>query len=225
MTFGSDGQVRPELLTEQSRFFVGLDLGKAQDHTAVAVIERAHLLWRNDRDPVTRAPRRETRHFLRHLRRVPLLTPYPDVVELVRELVSAPALQGKSTLVVDATGVGAPVVDLLRQSCLKCSIVPVMITGGDAESADGEVWRTPKRDLIVGLQVAMQKRWLEVARRGRAVEAFVKELLALRMRVSVTGERFAGRGHDDLVMAAALAWWRVRRSWPGVGERGDGRLV
>jgi hypothetical protein len=226
MTFGGDGRVRPELLAGHTRYFVGLDLGKAQDHTAVAVIERAELVWREERDPVTWQPRRGTRHFLRHLRRVPLQTPYPDVVELLRDLVSGPALAKRSTLVVDATGVGAPVVDLLRRAALPCSIVPVMITGGDAESRDGDVVRAPKRDLIVGLQVAMQKRWLEVAGRLAMAPEFVKELLALRMRVSVTGsERFGGRGHDDLVMAVALAWWRARRSWPGIGERGEGRIV
>ena len=131
-------------------------------------------------------------------------TPYPDVVEFVRELVSAPGLARRTTLVVDATGVGAPVVDLLRRASLPCSVVPVMITGGDAESGNGDVWRAPKRDLIVGLQVAMQKRWLEVAKGDALVSEFVKELLALRMRVSVTGgERYGGRGHDDLVSGGA----------------------
>ena len=34
----------------------------------------------------------------------------------------------------------------------------------------------------------------------------------MRMRVSSVGERYGGRGHDDLALAAALAWWRIRRS-------------
>jgi hypothetical protein len=46
----------------------------------------------------------------------------------------------------------------------------------------------------------------------------------MRASVSETGyERYGGRGHDDLVMAAALAWWRVRRCWAAVEEKG--RLV
>jgi hypothetical protein len=164
--FTAGGEVRRDLLTAEPRFFVGLDLGKWQDHTAFAVIEQAPLLWRDEVDPVSRAHRREVRLFLRFLRRIPLLTPYPDVVEAARRVVEAPELRGRSSLVVDATGVGSPVVDLLRRARLRCSIVPVVITGGDGESSDGAVWHVPKRDLIVGLQVAFQKRWLEVARGG-----------------------------------------------------------
>jgi hypothetical protein len=215
------GEVRRELLTAKSRFFVGLDLGKRQDHTALAVLERAPLVWRDERDPVTWAPRREVRHFERLLRRAPLMTPYPDVVELVGKVVSSPALRGRTTLVVDATGVGGPVVDLLRRARLPCLLMPVMITGGSGESTDGSVWHVPKSDLIVGLQVAFQKRWLEVAGGLSEAEASRKELLGMRMRVSSFGsEQYGGRGHDDLVLAAALAWWRVRRCMTGMEPQG-----
>ena len=222
--FTAAGEVRRELLTAEPRFYVGLDLGKRQDHTAFAVIEQAPLVWREQVDPVTRMPRREVRLFLRYLRRIPLMTPYPDVVEAARRVVECPELRGRCSLVVDATGVGSPVVDLLRRARLRCLIVPVMITGGDGESTDGSAWHVPKRDLVVGLQVAFQKRWLEVARGCSESPAFRKELLGMRASVSESGhERYGGRGHDDLVMAAALAWWRVRRCWAGVEERG--RLV
>jgi hypothetical protein len=94
-----------------------------------------------------------------------------------------------------------------------------MITGGAGESSDGSVWRVPKRDLIVGLQVAFQKRWLEVARGCAEATSFREELLEMRMRVSSVGdERYGGRGHDDLV----LAWWRIRRC--GLGWRFRGEL-
>jgi hypothetical protein len=185
------------------------------------VVERAPLVWREERDPATLAPRREVRHFVRMLRRAPLMTPYPDVVELVRKVVNAPALRGRTTLVVDATGVGGPVVDLLRRARLGCMLMPVMITGGSGESSDGSVWHVPKRDLIVGLQVAFQKRWLEVASGLAEAAAFREELLGMRMRVSSDGfERYGGRGHDDLVLAAALAWWRIRRCGPGMEPQG-----
>jgi hypothetical protein len=219
--FGAGGEVRTDLLAAESRFFVGLDLGKRQDHTALAVVERAPLLWKTERDPVTWAPRREVRHFVRLLRRVALQTPYPDVVAMVGRVVNSAPLRGRSTLVVDATGVGGPVVDLLRRARLPCLLLPVMITGGDGESSDGQVWRVPKRDLIVGLQVAFQKRWLEVARRCTEAPAFREELLGMRMRMSATGEeRYGGRGHDDLVLATALAWWRIRRCMPWMEPQG-----
>ena len=85
--------------------------------------------------------------------------------------------------------------------------------------------RVPKRDLIVGLQVAFQKRWLEVARRDPLAPALLEELYAVEMGFSALGrEQYGARvGHDDLVMAVALAWWQVRAWWPGVG--GSARVV
>jgi hypothetical protein len=44
-------------------------------------------------------------------------------------------------VVVDATGVGAPVVDLLKQAGLGCQVIPVVITGADMESSDGVRYR------------------------------------------------------------------------------------
>jgi hypothetical protein len=62
---------------------------------------------------------------------------------------------------------------------------------------------------MAGLQVAFQKRRLGLASGLRALEALREELRSIRVRVSADGyERYAGRGHDDLVMALALAWWR-----------------
>jgi NAD(P)H-hydrate epimerase len=87
-------------------------------------------------------------------------------------------------------------------------MVPVTITSGDKVTPDGSGYRVPKRDLIVGLQVALQKRWLRIAKSAAQVEEFRKELLHMRLYASpVTGyERYEAPGHDDMVMAAALAW-------------------
>ena len=68
-----------------------------------------------------------------YLERVELGTPYPDVVEHVSGLVADDRLAG-CTLVVDATGVGAPVVDLLKKAKLPCRLMPVMITGGSNDT-------------------------------------------------------------------------------------------
>src|ERR1700751_1459479 len=91
-------------------YFVGLDLGQSRDYSAVAVVERAEILL-GDRDPVT-YERREARRFrVLYLERVALGTPYPDVVERVRSVAQGKAVAGRCTLVMDATGVGAPVLD------------------------------------------------------------------------------------------------------------------
>ena len=95
-------------------------------------------------------------------------TPYPDVVRHVRDVAQAPPFLNKCTLVVDATGVGTPVVDLLKAARPGCRIIPVTITGGDQEGSDGSAYRVPKRDLVTGLQVVIEQRRLEIALKSRS---------------------------------------------------------
>jgi hypothetical protein len=82
------------------RYFIGLDLGQRRDFTALAVLEKG------ERDG---APLR-----LRYLERMTLGTAYPDVAERVRQVAWSRELRGKCNLVLDATGCGRPVVDLLH---------------------------------------------------------------------------------------------------------------
>src|SRR3954447_3419034 len=157
-------------------FFAGLDLGQKQDYTAIAVIERCRTVY-GARDPVTYDFVRETRYVLTHVERLPLGTPYPQVVEHVRELVR---LTGPETsVVVDATGVGQPVVDLLRHGGLRRGLIPVTITGGEKTGASSDGYRVPKRDLITGLQVAFETRSLEIAKGVAQVETLISELMLM----------------------------------------------
>ena len=104
-----------------SEFVVGVDLGQARDYTAIAVAE---LVGGGDQ-------------HLRHLERLPLGTPYPAVVERIAALVRA--LPGDTDLVIDATGVGRPVRDMMRDAGL--DPVAVTITGGRDIVFDGNGWR------------------------------------------------------------------------------------
>jgi len=60
-------------------------------------------------------------------------------------------------LVVDSTGVGAPVVDLLKRAPLEAWLTPVTITGGEHQSSGRDGWRVPKRDLVTAVQVALER--------------------------------------------------------------------
>src|SRR6185295_15002303 len=136
------------------QFFIAVDLGQKQDYTALCILERAELMF-DLRDPVTYDCKREARFAVRYLERMKLRTPYPDVVNRIRHVVMNPALGERRTLIVDATGVGAPVVDLLRAAKIDCEIVGVTITGGDSSRTDPRdgTRSVPKRDLITGLQL------------------------------------------------------------------------
>lgn len=135
------------LLKTQPRFYMGVDLGQAQDHSAIAVVERAEIL-NPQRDPLTWSFHFDSRFHLRHAERIALGSPYPEVVAHVKELSRRYPLEPKNvTIVVDATGVGAPVVDMMRRGGLGCRVIPVVITGGDMESSDGVRYRVPKVDV------------------------------------------------------------------------------
>jgi len=161
-------------------FCVGVDLGQRRDHTAIAVVEK---------------PERSAALLVRHLERVPLGMPYPGVVALVREIVTDDQQWGRCALAVDGTGVGAPVVEMLRGAQLGCELSAVMITGGERERQNGSVWNVPKRDLIAGVQVLLDREELKIARRLREAGALVRELLDMRMTMAGTGRvRFGADG-------------------------------
>src|SRR5262245_8253578 len=198
-----------------SEYTIGLDLGQKQDHTAVAVLEWAET---GDaiRDLVTYEWKRRRVMRLVHLERIGLGTAYPGIVDRMRELIRVPQLAG-CTLVVDATGVGVPVVDLLRAANLNCRVLPVTITGGTGEFNNGSGYSVPKRDLITGLQVLFESGKFEMPD-VPFTEALLAELAGMRAKPGRSGNwRYEGQP-DDLVLSLALAWWWARKrttwDWP-----------
>jgi hypothetical protein len=191
-------------------YIAGLDLGQAADFTALAVLERRYA-------PDPREPARDLAHYdLRQLRRWPLGTPYTTVARDARELFAVPPLAG-STLAVDRTGVGAPVVEMLRQAQINGQLVPIHITGGQHARRDEESrgWTVPKVELVSALQVAFQARRLRIARGLREAGTLVRELQDFRVRITAAAhETFGAREgqHDDLVLAVAMAVWLSERS-------------
>ena len=180
-----------------SRFYLGLDLGQARDYSALAIAERRVELT-GARDPVTYLEHTRARILVRHLERIPLRTPYPDVVERVR-VVTQRYRDRKLQVVMDATGVGAAVRDMLAQAHLGVSVIGVTITGGQRVTHSYGDYHVPRYDLLANLRVLLEKRMLDIAVKGGPAEALRAELLRW-------GRRSA---HDDLVFAVALACWKA----------------
>ena len=193
----------------QPEYYVGFDIGQVRDPSAIAVLERSEVVV--ERSLVNYAYQTVTRLSIRHLERFPLGQDYPDMVEQVRRIVSRPELC-RSTLIADATGVGRPVVDLLRRAGLPCRIMPVTITGGGKETYENGNWRVPKRDLITGLLVLLQRGAIQICGHLAEAQTLIDELGSMRLKVSAEGHETYAAGreneHDDLVLAAALACWR-----------------
>jgi len=185
-------------------FVAGLDIGQAADYTALAVLQ-AH----NPVEMVGVPVMGPAIYFCGHLERFDLGTPYPAMVDKVRQRLSTPQLRGRTALVVDATGVGAPVLDLLHLAGLNS--IGVTIHGGEnVVTVDGG-YRVPKRDLVAAVQVLLQQERLKVAERLPEAATLVTELTNFRYTLSAAGHDSYGAWregtHDDLVLAVALAVW------------------
>lgn len=209
-------------------YVIGVDLGQAHDYTAVAVLERE---LRETGRTLKRyaygggnelAPEMEATYKVRHLERFPLGTAYPEQVERVKELTHATQRlklrngeRAKARLVVDQTGVGRPVVDMLKKAGLR-NLTSVTIHGGDQTVREWTSYRAPKRELVSVLQVLLQTKRLEVAAGLPLAQTLQQEMLAFKVEISKSGHDAYGNDwrenpHDDLVLAVSLAGW--------VGER------
>lgn len=195
-----------------SGWFVGVDLGQKNDPTAIAVLHRLVSL-RPHQSPALHSLR------LLHVERLPLGSPYPRVVDRIREIVQHDELTGSCSLAVDATGVGAPVVDMLRAARLSCDLFAINITGAERQSRSGRTWNVPKRDLLSSLQLALEQGQLKVAPDLKLMAPLLREFTDFRSTISLSGRvRLGADGsgeHDDLVIAIALACWRAQRRETG----------
>jgi hypothetical protein len=202
-------------------FCIGLDLGQASDYTALAVVEKMAKV--GNENPAAKA----SYLHLRHLERYPLRTPYPEIADQVAALIRSDVLTMRMTndmlqevrippeLVIDQTGVGAPVADLLRARNL--SFVAADITGGDRVHWEGNTCRVPKRDLVSALEVSLQTGALKVAEGLELWGALRQEMQNFRRKIDLrtahdSYEHWRESDHDDLVLALCLACWGAARA-------------
>jgi hypothetical protein len=181
-----------------SRFAVGLDLGQANDFTALSVLERIA------------SNQREVLYHVRHLERVRDV-PYPSIVSKTTEIMRSPALAGRATLVIDQTGCGRPVFDMFKVARLKP--IGVQIHGGDSTAHEGDTWRVPKRDLVGSLQVLFQSSRLKISTKLPLASVLQAELLNFKVKIDprTAHDNYSSwreTSHDDLLLSVALAaWW------------------
>ena len=159
---------------------------------------------------------------MRHLERPRLGTPYPAIVDRVQELMRSRQLLIEEAhgytkapyLIVDATGVGRPVVDLIKQARHKPKAVT--ITGGKTVNHVPGGYNVPKRDLITNLQVLFQNERLRIAKGLSEGKTFIDELLSFKLKINVTTghdtyEAWREGVHDDLVLSVAMAAWYAEK--------------
>ncbi len=211
-------------------YVAGLDLGQAQDFSALAIVEVGGAAT-------------EPRFICRHLHRWPLGTRYPDIVADVQGLMVKPPVAGHVRLALDKTGVGAAVADMFTgprpkargwsfdgNGCLTgasppnppppvaCPITPIMITGGSTVTYEDRTYRVPKRDLVGAVMAPLQTKRLEIAPDLAEAATLLRELRDFKATISAGGHDSYGVGddwrqgqNDDLVLALAMALWLAQR--------------
>jgi hypothetical protein len=149
-------------------YYAGLDLGQSADHTALAVVQKVPT-----HDPQT--GKHSTELHLRYLERFPLKTPYTDIADQVKRLLTGPPFttpvisggrlaRPTTELIVDKTGVGVAVTDLLKERRLDHIAVTITGLGQKVNRHGTKEYSVPKQDLVSALEVPFHKGTLKVAK-------------------------------------------------------------
>lgn len=203
--------------------FLGLDVGKKRDAAAwVGVVPKR---MGQAEQPVWSVVVCE---------QAPIGTPYAHLASRTRDLATAFSGGGWPVLVaVDATGIGAAVVEDLRMGAQKAEVLAVTAHGGKKLTGEWPDLGVPKNRLVGSLDEAMRRGGLTVTPTLPAAETLKAQLKTYVAKFSTGGagtgrvkyEAARERDHDDTVSAAQLAvfagayWWDIcRHLTPGRDE-------
>jgi hypothetical protein len=209
---------------------VGIDVGQIHDPTALSVAEvvRAHtgkfrygkehhipahvdanMLFHKaqDADPVMRS-----RYIIRHIERLRLLTSYPTIANYIADMLCNPLFAHRDVrALIDVTGVGRPVYDLLlqeikrREATRHIQLKPITFTGGMLYNRS--TGSLAKAFLVSRLQSLLQSDEID-APDTLEVRAMLDELKVYEIKVSDDGKDTYGAivgKHDDLATSLGLA--------------------
>jgi hypothetical protein len=207
----------PNALEIRWPFVFGLAISDLRDPPALAIVERVP-------GATLEAP---VQHLLRYLRRWPRGSAHQRVVDDVRAMLEQvrseeaaagrrfDPLSGQSAsgrfaeqvagIVVDATALGWPVVDMLWHAVQGPQIAAVTVTAGGRVQFDHWGYRVPRQDLVGVVQILAGRRCFRIAPGLPQIDAVTS---ALGRWVSSAEE-----APEALVSAVALALW-----WGEVGS-------
>lgn len=205
---------------------IGSDIGQSVDPTTIVVSE---LQWRPVPKEVKSVYGYEEHYVIRKIISLPLGTKYPDIArELIERITNVenavmdsslgitvgelrPTEYAQVTTYIDATGVGQPVVDLVRAAGIK--VTGVYFNHGDRyvmqkDPVSGDI-RTVlgKAYMVARLQALLQTHRMHLPNTYEA-RLLAEELLAYEIRVDENANdrygAFKVGKHDDLVTALGL---------------------
>lgn len=197
-------------------YILGLDLGMLSDHAALVALET------RDEEP----PRN---YGVVYMKQWPLMVGYETVISQTHALFMKKALSPRHdrTLVVDAGGVGRPVIELLSRKLepIAIDVIGITITAGfDVVKSSPMDYRVPKRDLVGATQSALGGKRLLIADGIEHTKVLEHELKNMTIKTTKTGhekyEALTEKDHDDMAMALSMALWFADQELPTV-DLGD----
>jgi hypothetical protein len=166
---------------------------------------------------------------VRHAERAPLDSSYTAQAEWLCDRLQRAPLPGQVRLVVDETGVGAGVVEIIARALKRLPrtvpLVPVTITAGfTATQQEAGRWHVPKATLVSLVDGLLDSDRLQIAADLPGTPTLKAELHAFQRKytaaANLTYAAWREADHDDYVLALALALWsaetyrsRVPVSW------------
>jgi hypothetical protein len=180
--------------------YTGLDLGKSIAFTAIVIFEKIGYGI-------------DAKFHVLHLERLPLGTSYPNIMCHIGRLTEAIDIDRSPTLIVDKTGLGAPVLDYFKTEGLSPRGITIT-SGREPHGRSFGDWNVPRDDLITQTQFLVDTGKLKIAKSLPLALDLVEELTHLRQSDSRQTKKrmspMSGKIHDDLAMSLMLALWYAK---------------
>jgi len=190
------------------QYFIGLDIGRVRDYSALAMIARFYSMP-PDRD----LNNMQQMYMVTDLVRFPIETPYAEVEEAVSIMWNRPRVSAKRRIaVIDQTGVGDPVVQNIRR-IHKVKTIGINITGGNTVTqSDERTYNVPKATLVTNLISVAQRQRLKIHPDVKGAKLFKEELAKFGYHIdrntgNIQYEALEAATHDDLIIAVSLPLW------------------
>lgn len=180
---------------------IGLDIGTNRAPSGLAVVE---LEWRIEGET------RDTHFHVRFLETLPAGVRYPDLAERLVEIHEKIRQRDHKvwSLFVNATGIGDPVLELIRKALPRIELIPVYFNHGDRRTETEGVVKLGKAWLVSRLKTLLQAHRLHLPESAEA-RTLATELSEFEVKVHPKANDHYGAfqvgQRDELVTALGLA--------------------
>ena len=203
--------------------FFSVDLGTLRDPSAITILARGMRAITGDSElgpnglaaRIRGATEFQSFYRMRYMDRLPLGMDYPTQVTKIKGMLQHPDLLGKTTLLVDATGVGLPVLQMMMDQGL--NPIGIWVTAGNTVNRRKLGYNVPKRILVSSLNLIYQSRRLKIPYGLKCRKDYIRELEGFKITFTEsrteTYEAEQAKIHDDLVMSSAQGIWYAEKHY------------